>query len=56
MNALRCALDRFLRIGYSAKGRILGASMRHYLLEKARVTAPARGERNFHVFYQARYV
>jgi myosin-5 len=42
---------KFLKIQYD-EGRILGARMRHYLLEKARVVAPQTGERNYHIFYQ----
>lgn len=42
---------KFLKIEY-ARGRILGASMRHYLLEKARVVSPNPEERNYHIFYQ----
>ena len=33
-------------------GRIAGARLRTFLLEKARVVRPARTERNYHVFYQ----
>jgi hypothetical protein len=42
---------KFLKIEYDG-GRILGARIRHYLLEKARVVAPQAGERNYHIFYQ----
>lgn len=42
---------KFLKIEYD-KGRIIGARMEHYLLEKARVVAPSDGERNYHIFYQ----
>ena len=42
---------KFLKIEYSG-GRILGARIRHYLLEKARVVWPNEGERNYHIFYQ----
>jgi hypothetical protein len=42
---------KFLRIEYQA-GRISGARMTHYLLEKARVSRPNPGERNYHIFYQ----
>ena len=42
---------KFLKIEYEA-GRIIGASMQHYLLEKARVVSPSDAERNYHIFYQ----
>ena len=42
---------KFLKIEYDG-GRILGARIRHYLLEKARVVYPNPGERNYHIFYQ----
>ena len=42
---------KFLKIEYDG-GRIIGARMRHYLLEKARVVLPSPGERNYHAFYQ----
>jgi myosin V len=42
---------KFLKIEYTG-GRILGARIRHYLLEKARVVWPNEGERNYHIFYQ----
>lgn len=34
-----------------AKGEILGARVKNYLLEKSRIVGPAPGERNYHVFY-----
>lgn len=42
---------KFLKIEYR-QGRIVGASMEQYLLEKARLVAQGSGERNYHVFYQ----
>ena len=42
---------KFLKIEYN-KGRIIGASMRHYLLEKSRLVTQSNGERNYHIFYQ----
>jgi len=41
---------KFLKIEYM-NGAIVGATMRHYLLEKARVVSPQGGERNYHSFY-----
>lgn len=35
-----------------AKGEILGARVKNYLLEKSRIVGPAAGERNYHAFYQ----
>jgi len=43
---------KFLRIEYDEEGRISGARLTHYLLEKARVVHPNPGERNYHIFYQ----
>jgi len=34
-----------------SQGEILGARVKNYLLEKSRVIGPAKGERNYHVFY-----
>mmetsp|Transcript_21605 Transcript_21605/g.30274 ORF Transcript_21605/g.30274 Transcript_21605/m.30274 type:complete len:507 (-) Transcript_21605:1976-3496(-) len=32
-------------------GKILGANIEEYLLEKSRIVAPGKGERNYHIFY-----
>jgi len=32
-------------------GKILGASIEQHLLEKSRVVAPGKGERNYHIMY-----
>lgn len=43
---------KFLLVGMSKDGKVLGAMTRHYLLEKSRVPWQAKGERNYHSFYQ----
>jgi myosin-5 len=41
---------KFLRLEFY-NGRIIGASMKHYLLEKSRIVEPGPGERSYHIFY-----
>jgi myosin heavy subunit len=41
-----------VRIQFSDDGRITGAEIERYLLEKSRVTHRSPLERAFHVFYQ----
>ena len=43
---------QFIKIEFENTGRIIGASIEKYLLEKTRVIHQILGERNFHVFYQ----
>ena len=43
---------KFVVISLDRGGRICGGTIDHYLLEKSRVTHQARGERNYHIFYQ----
>jgi myosin V len=43
---------KFTEIQFNAKGRICGAAIRTYLLERSRVVAVNDPERNYHVFYQ----
>jgi myosin heavy subunit len=38
-------------VQFDEGGFLIGASLKHYLLEKTRVTVQSPGERNFHVFY-----
>ena len=46
---------KFIEIQFNATGRISGAAIRTYLLERSRIVGPAEGERNFHIFYQLTY-
>eukprot|EP00039_Didymoeca_costata_P017476 m.324043 g.324043 ORF g.324043 m.324043 type:complete len:483 (+) comp16540_c7_seq2:247-1695(+) len=43
---------KYMEIFFSTENKIDGCSIRNYLLEKVRVSNPAPGERNFHIFYQ----
>eukprot|EP01114_Cavostelium_apophysatum_P010445 TRINITY_DN2416_c0_g1_i11.p1 TRINITY_DN2416_c0_g1~~TRINITY_DN2416_c0_g1_i11.p1 ORF type:complete len:2801 (+),score=908.52 TRINITY_DN2416_c0_g1_i11:43-8445(+) len=43
---------KFFQIYFNASGKICGAKINHYLLEKSRVVLQSEGERNYHVFYQ----
>ena len=43
---------KFLTLQFSASGRMQGAYMKTYLLEKSRITSQLAGEQNYHVLYQ----
>jgi myosin heavy subunit len=43
---------QFIKIQFSKAGRIVGATIEKYLLEKTRIVHQMDGERNFHIFYQ----
>ncbi len=43
---------KFIEIQFTGSGKLLGASIDSYLLEKVRLTKHADGERNYHIFYE----
>jgi len=43
---------KLIDIHFDSSGRIIGAHIETYLLEKSRVVHQAKGERSYHVFYQ----
>lgn len=43
---------KFVEIQFDANGRISGAAIRTYLLERSRVVRITDPERNYHCFYQ----
>lgn len=50
MNDNSSRFGKFVKIKFD-DGRIIGAEMEHYLLEKARLVNQGKGSRNFHIFY-----
>ena len=44
----------YMKVLFYSTGMARGAHVSIYLLEKARVVAQDAGERNYHIFYQAR--
>jgi myosin-5 len=43
---------KFIELGFSRSGHLMGAKVQTYLLEKVRLAFHASGERNYHIFYQ----
>ena len=43
---------KYLRIVFDSRGHIIGGTIKHFLLEKSRVSDQLNGERTFHFFYQ----
>ncbi|KNC50836.1 myosin-I heavy chain class VII unconventional myosin [Thecamonas trahens ATCC 50062] len=43
---------KFVEVLFDDEGMIMGASIKHYLLEKSRVVTQSKEERNYHCFYQ----
>jgi myosin-5 len=43
---------KYIDINFNKSGKLSGASVETYLLEKVRLIHPSLGERNYHVFYQ----
>jgi len=46
---------KFIRCHFSQTGKLAGADIESYLLEKNRVTQQGSQERNYHIFYQILY-
>jgi myosin V len=43
---------KFIELGFTRAGHLVGARVETYLLEKVRLAFHASGERNYHIFYQ----
>jgi myosin-5 len=43
---------KYIKMKYDSKNTIIGAKTDHFLLEKSRLVNVAKGERNYHIFYQ----
>ncbi|EDQ88898.1 uncharacterized protein MONBRDRAFT_8843 [Monosiga brevicollis MX1] len=50
MNSNSSRFGKFIELQFTTQGRVVGARLAHYLLEKARVVSQGEGERNFHIF------
>mmetsp|Transcript_60054 Transcript_60054/g.147618 ORF Transcript_60054/g.147618 Transcript_60054/m.147618 type:complete len:1680 (+) Transcript_60054:347-5386(+) len=43
---------KFIEIQFTRNGRLVGAQIETYLLEKVRLVTQSTGERNYHIFYE----
>eukprot|EP00980_Cylindrotheca_fusiformis_P004529 scaffold961_cov122-Cylindrotheca_fusiformis.AAC.37 len=43
---------KFIELQFTRMGRLVGAQIETYLLEKVRLVNPSGGERNYHIFYE----
>jgi len=51
MNNNSSRFGKYLEMSFTNSGKILGARVFDYLLEKSRVVQHGPGERNYHIFY-----
>ncbi|KAK3099019.1 hypothetical protein FSP39_025327 [Pinctada imbricata] len=51
MNGNSSRFGKFIELHYTEHGKLLGAKIDDYILEKSRVVHRTCGEKNFHVFY-----
>ena len=52
MNDNSSRFGKFILLQFDASGRMQGANIKTYLLEKSRLVKHLLGERNFHILYQ----
>jgi myosin V len=43
---------KFIKLHFTNGGKLTGASIQTYLLEKVRLVSQSKGERNYHIFYE----
>nr|XP_022343403.1 unconventional myosin-XVI-like isoform X8 [Crassostrea virginica] len=51
VNSNSSRFAKFMQLSFNGKGRIVGANLTEFLLEKSRVVCRGEGELNFHIFY-----